>query len=217
MGSGCGSNVDVVFAFDATEKNKNSYEKQKQAAKIMARKLKSLASNVRVGLVNYGSYAWTTKSLNHNMSTARLENLIDYLPTVGEARRIDLGLAKATSMFMPQRSSNSKSRLHHLKAKLLIVFVSGKPSQQLGALSPKDAARPLHDLGVQIVAVGVDEVDHAVLRDLVHDPSSAFNLPQAGEQSMELFTKSMLDKVCKNVRKGIYRPSYSISIRMILI
>eukprot|EP00794_Sanderia_malayensis_P005383 gene5383-6056_t len=193
----CASSIDVIFSLDATQTGSNSLANQKEAVKMLIKKLSTRVAKYRIGIVVYGSYALTTKSLTQLMSSSQVIGLIDNLVPLGNSRRLDVALSTAYTMFRQEQPAGMDAVPNN--AKILVVFVSGADLEQ-GKMSPRDAARPLHDLGVKTIAITVGGSSHAdAVKEVVESPMNVLSLAK-GQLGMETLATSLLDKICQEAK-----------------
>lgn len=105
------------------------------------------------------------------------------------------------SLGQPSTFSNSqipsagKDKFNNVKNKLFVVFIAGKHLQNGGDVLPRDAARLLHDLGIQILVVAFDETSKDVKeivynKEDVHELYKSSNISDVWFNICQKFTKS---------------------------
>ena len=149
--------MDVVFTFGACGPNADEvFEKEKDMVSGFLETI--TVADTYYGVIEYGdSKANIMARLGDFRNKERLNQYINTIPRSGEGRAIDKALEKARELLLDSGRSDAR--------KALVIFANGKSSSRLAELT--NEAKPLHDAGVKIIAVGIgDDVDDEELNSI---------------------------------------------------
>ncbi|XP_046848822.1 collagen alpha-3(VI) chain-like isoform X2 [Xenia sp. Carnegie-2017] len=149
--------MDVVFTFGACGPNADDvFDKEKDMVSGFLETIK--VADSYYGVIEYGeNQANIMARLGDFRNKERLNQFINTIPRSGEGRAIDKALEKARELLLGSGRNDAR--------KALVIFANGKSSARLAELTKE--AKPLHDAGVKIIAVGIgDDVDDEELNSI---------------------------------------------------
>ena len=160
----------MIFAVHSPESlGPSNYRKQKEFVKRIATALNITPSRSRVALILYSNFATASAQLGSKTTLDSFNNLLDGLPHESGETRIDRALKLARSLFDPTGATRRGV------PKILILLTSGKQTIAADSLRLEDAARPLHEADVRILAVGMGQnVDEKELSSVVLKDEDVF-------------------------------------------
>ena len=163
----------MIFAVHAPESlGPSNYRKQKEFVKKIATAMNIAPGRSRVALILYSNFATVSAELGSKTTLNSFNNLVDGLTHESGETRIDRALKLARSLFDPSGATRQGV------PKILILLTSGQQTVASDALSLEDAARPLHEADVKILAVGMGQnVNEKELQSVVLKNEDVFLAP----------------------------------------
>ena len=196
----CGKELNLVIALDSSYADKNSFNEQKNIAKRLVSRIVSQVPKYRIYIVLYDGDTIPSKLFTNSDPLSEITNVIDFIPLVGGSRRIEKGLAFVTELFKKQSASSDTSlAMKSSPSNVLVFFATGPHQKTPNGIKPKDAARELRDLSVNVLAVGTRFTPIKLLQDI--GQGHAYRFPNAGF-SEDSFANLISTKICGLVGKG---------------
>ena len=191
----CDGIADVIFAVHSPESLvPSNYRKEKEFVKRVATSLNIEPGRSRVALILYSNFATVSAELGEKTTMVSFSNLVDGLPHERGETRIDRVLKLARSLF------DSRGASRQGVPKVLIVLTSGKQTAAPDALNLRNAARPLHEADVRILAVGIgQDVDENELRAIVVKNEDVFLAPSFDD--LVILSGSVANITCEAASK----------------
>lgn len=190
--------MTLVIALDPSLTDTESFKDQKYIAKRVVNQLASQVPKYQIHVVLYDGDTIPSRLFTKEDSLKELDNVIDFIPQFGGERRTEKGLAFASSLFKkPQIASQEAMKIG--SSKVLLFFATGPQSKVSNGIRPKDAARELRDLGVNVLAVGTKRTPLSILQNI--GQGNSIKMPSNGI-SLDAFANSVAEKICGLVRRG---------------
>lgn len=126
-----------------------NYRKEKEFVKRVATTLNIAPGKSRVGLILYSNFATVSAELGDKSTLELFNNLVDGLPHKRGKTRIDRALELAFSLF------HTTGAIRRTVPKILILLASENQTLVPKVLNLKDAANPLHEANIRVLAVGM--------------------------------------------------------------
>lgn len=169
----CDGIADVIFAVHSPKNlGPSKYRKEKEFVKRVATTLNIAPGRSRVSLILYSNFATVRAELGEKTTMDSFSNLVDGLPHERGETRIDRALKLSRSLF------DSSGATRRGVPKILILLASGRQTAAPNALNLEDAARPLHEANVRILAVGMgQDVEENELRAVTLKDEDMFLAP----------------------------------------
>ena len=165
--------ADIVFAIDCSSFVQDE-DKKKQVEYIqhLAELLNVAPGKSRASVIAYGDTAdvmidfESSKHKPFSIQTLRTDQFLN-----GKSRRLDLTLAKATSIL----KAEEMSLLNDQQKKIVILFTTGNQGVEKDSL--QSSSEEIHQLGYQLIVVPVGiSIDFKELSMMIKRPQSLFPL-----------------------------------------
>ena len=151
------SKADVVFVMDSSGSiGPDDYNREKQFVKELINVFTISPTAARISTIIYSDNPKLVFDFETYQDKAGINAAIDNLEFLGNRTRIDKALALALQVFSRSRPSVPR---------IAFVLTDGKQTEDFDAKPLDVAARPLHELGVQVYVIGIgghvdlDELD----------------------------------------------------------
>lgn len=143
--------VDILFLMDTSEGvNLQDYKIEKRFIQRIALHLGIFAGRSRGALVAYGANSLVVFGFGGYNSNSEFVRRVNDAPMFGGDRRVDRALDTAAALMLGARSTMPK---------VVVLIMAGQHSADPDAMSIKDAARPLRQLGAWLYVMAIGPID----------------------------------------------------------
>lgn len=143
----------------------NDYKIEKGFVQRIAMHLGVFHKKSRAALVAYGANTSVAFGFGGYSSNSEFLRRLNDAPSIGGERRVDRALDTAAVLLLGSRSTMPKA---------VILLMAGKQSGVVDSIPMKDAARPLHQLGVWVYIIAIGQTDVSKLQEVTIRPTDIF-------------------------------------------
>lgn len=163
----CEYPVAVTFILGSSKTlSKKKFQKLKEFLKAVSDKFTISPFHTTVGIIILTRHKSIIFNLGQFTTNQDFNDAVDNIPYINETMRLDEAMLTATSLLTESQGEDTRSDVPNL----VVVLADGFRNRSPDSLSLKDAAGPLLNNNVQIIAVCIgNEIDMQELESVVMD------------------------------------------------
>ena len=194
----CDTSIDVVFVVDASRGDEKQFNSIKTAIKNVVSGFSFNKTGPRAALVTFASRGLLQMPFALYEDPSNFKNSIDLVSMEDGERRISDGLELTyRDLFSEQAAESSKN------PKIVVLITTGQQTKDSAIAPPSHAAEMFHELGVNILAIGVgNDVDYDELASITKDSNQVVVFRDHEDLAKEEVWKNLTMQICYGAGKA---------------